>query len=419
MTRPVSPRPAFFRSAFFRPAFPRLITPAQAAFATALAVTGGLALAQASPDAIERTKRQAAEAERRSSELEAAAERAAQDAARARAAEATVARRVRSAESDVEKAEREATRIAALRARQRARLAEKQAPVARLLAALQTMARRPAALTLVQPMSLTDMVHVRALLDAQMPAIAKRTAGLRADVERGNALQRQADMATARLRESRHGLEKERLALARLETRQRMNAQLLTDSALRQSDRAMALGEQARSLGDLMDRLGDQAAVGERLAALPGPTLRPPVPGAAPLPSAQADRGSAAQRISYQLPVNGPLVRGLGEVSESGIRSRGIGIRARKGAQVVAPSRGRIAYAGPFRGYGNVVIVEHGGGWTSLLTGLATLQVTHGQAVDQGGPVGRATGDGREVTVELRREGVPTDIVALLGGAPG
>lgn len=392
------------------------LSASQLALALLLAASGGLALAQVSPGAIERARQQAAEADRRSSELEAAAARAVQDAARARAAEAAIARRVLAAETGIETAEKEAARITALRAAQRARLAEKEAPMTRLLAALQTMARRPTALALVQPVSLTDMVHVRGLLDAQLPAIAERTAGLRADVARGVALQRQADRVTARLRDGQHQLEKERLALARLETRQRVNAQMLTDNALRQSDRALALGEEARNLGDLMAKLGDQAALGERLAALPGPTLRPPVPGAAPAPPAERAQAGVGQ-INYRLPVNGPLVSGLGEISESGVRSRGISIRARKGALVVAPSRGRIAYAGPFRGYGNVVIVEHGGGWTSLLTGLSVLRVAVGESVDEGSPVGRAGGDGQSVAVELRREGTPVDITALLAAS--
>lgn len=395
-------------------------TPPQIAFALALAASGSLALAQVAPGAIEQAKRQAAEAEHRSAELEAAARRAVEDAARARAAEAEVAGRVMAAETRIDAAERHAAEVAALRAEQRARLAERQAPITRLLAALQTMARRPATLALVQPGSLADMVHVRALLDAQLPIIRERTAGLRGEVARGVALQRQADLAAQRLRDSRHRLETERLALARLETRQRMNAQLLTDNALRQSDRALALGERARSIGDLLHRLDDQAAVRERLAALPGPTLRPPVPGAAPPPAEDAGAGAAETvRLAYRLPVNGRLVRGMGEISEAGVRSRGLSIRAKEGALVVAPARGRIAYAGPFRGYGNVVIVEHGGGWTSLLTGLATLRVAVGEAVDQGSPVGRAKGDRQDVTVELRRQGTPVDIVPLLGETRG
>lgn len=389
------------------------LAPAQIAFAVALAATGGLAVAQVAPGAIEQVKRQAAAAERRSAELEAAAQRAVDDAARLRASEAEIAKRVMAAETDIDAAEQRAAKVAALRAQQRARLAERQAPITRLLAALQTMARRPATLALVQPGSLTDMVHVRALLDTQLPIIRERTAGLRGEVARGVALQRQTDLAAQRLRDGRHRLEKERLALARLETRQRVNAQLLTDNALRQSDRALALGEQARNIADLLDRLDSQSAIGERLAALPGPTLRPPVPGAAPPPSASTPASRPAD-LAYRLPVNGRLVRGMGEISEAGVRSRGLSIRAREGALVVAPAQGRIAYAGPFRGYRNVVIVEHGGGWTSLLTGLATLRVAVGEAVDQGSPIGRAQGERQDLTVELRREGVPVDIVPLL-----
>src|SRR3546814_18640567 len=71
----------------------------------------------------------------------------------------------------------------------------------RSVAALQMMARRPPALTLVQPGSLTDLVHVRSLLASTLPVIRERTAGLRAEVEEGNRLRRQ-DRKSTRLNSS-------------------------------------------------------------------------------------------------------------------------------------------------------------------------------------------------------------------------
>src|SRR3546814_9500686 len=90
-----------------------------------------------------------------------------------------------------------------MRADQRARLAERQGPVIRLTAALQMMARRPPALALVQPGSLDDAVHVRALLASTLPVIRARTAALREEVEAGNQLRDQAALAKAALVDSR------------------------------------------------------------------------------------------------------------------------------------------------------------------------------------------------------------------------
>jgi septal ring factor EnvC (AmiA/AmiB activator) len=114
------------------------------------------------------------------------------------------------------------------------------------------------------------------------------------------------------------------------------------------------------------------------------------------------------------LPVSGRLVSGFGETQQlGGPRVRGIALSTRAGAQLVAPAAGRVAFAGPYRGYGNIVIIEHPGGWTSLVTGLARLDTSVGAQLLAGSPLGIATVTGGAaqpvVTVELRRDGVPVN----------
>ena len=118
----------------------------------------------------------------------------------------------------------------------------------------------------------------------------------------------------------------------------------------------------------------------------------------------------------YALPVDGRLVTGFGDASPGSVRSRGISLQARGGAQVVAPASGRVAFAGPYRGYGQIVIIEHAGGWTSLVTGMAQLDVRVGQQLLAGSPVGVA-GPGRPVLgLELRRNGEPLNPLDMLRG---
>ena len=88
---------------------------------------------------------------------------------------------------------------------------------------------------------------------------------------------------------------------------------------------------------------------------------------------------------------------------------------ARPGGQVVAPAPGRVSFAGDYRGYGKIVIIDHGGGWTSLVTGMIALSVGVGDTLDAGTPVGRAGSQDSRITIELRRAGRPVDIVAMLG----
>ncbi|MGB3845596.1 MAG: peptidoglycan DD-metalloendopeptidase family protein, partial [Sphingopyxis sp.] len=90
-------------------------------------------------------------------------------------------------------------------------------------------------------------------------------------------------------------------------------------------------------------------------------------------------------------------------------------IAARPGGQVVAPAPGRVSFAGDYRGYGKIVIIDHGGGWTSLLTGMIGLSASVGDSVEAGAPIGRAGSDDAHITVELRRAGRPVDIASMLG----
>ncbi len=118
---------------------------------------------------------------------------------------------------------------------------------------------------------------------------------------------------------------------------------------------------------------------------------------------------------SYRLPVIGDVVTGFGEVSSEGVRSRGLSIATSPSAAVVAPAAGRVAFAGPFRGYGQILIIEHEGGWTSLIADLGRLSASVGDEVRQGDPVGTALAGNRpRIGLELRKGETPVDIVALL-----
>lgn len=383
----------------------------------AAAVLSGAALAQVGGDARQALSRAEAAgklAAERAARLEAAAQSASNEAARAQAASVAIAARIQATETEIEAAEARAAVIAQLQAVQRQRLAAKQGPTVRLVAALQTMARRPAALALVQPGSIGDVVHTQAVFAAILPAIQARTADLRADVARGRQLRLAAEQAVTQRRDAQGQLVTQRQRLAALEARKRAESARLGMGAMAEQDRAIAMGEQARDLGDLVQNLDNEASVRARLETLPGPTLRPAQPGAPralPVEVAAAESASPA----YRLPVLGNVVTGLGEVSATGIRARGLTIATRAGAQVVAPATGRIAFAGPFRAYGQIVVIDHGLGWTTLLTNLAALDVKVGDAVVQGSPIGRTGSENGTVMVELRRRGTPVDIAKLAG----
>ncbi|MEQ9662108.1 MAG: peptidoglycan DD-metalloendopeptidase family protein [Parasphingopyxis sp.] len=382
------------------------------------AVLAPLAFAQSrtkaeEAEALQQALRQRTIAQQRAAQFEREAQTAQSRAERAAANEAAVAAQVQAAEADLTAAETRIRLIEELRREQRARLASRQGSIIRLTAALQTMARRPPALALVQPGSVSDIVHLRSLFSTTLPIVRERTADLRAEVTRGANLRLDADRALAVLENRQANLENRREELAALASTTRSEADRLVSSALYESDRVIALGEDARDIRDLMAELDRQAEVRDDLIDLPGPRLRPARPGEASAPRQDTARRTR-ERPPYRLPVMGEIVEGMGEVSDAGVRARGITLATQPRAQVIAPTTGRISYAGEFRDYGRIVIIDHSGGWTTLITGLATIDVGVGDVVRQGESIGRAGTDRPEITIELRRGGEPVDISTLV-----
>ena len=102
-------------------------------------------------------------------------------------------------------------------------------------------------------------------------------------------------------------------------------------------------------------------------------------------------------------------------MNPTGYRERGIRLAVEPSARVTAPAAGRISFAGQYRSFGNIVIIEHGGGWATLVAGLDRLAVEAGSRVDQGASLGTAAGTDAEIMVELRRNGRLIDLATLLG----
>ncbi len=351
-------------------------------------------------------KRNAAIATARAAKLAAAATQERNAADKARREEQALAARVTAAEANLATASARVTLVERLLTDQRAKLGRAQAPVARLLAALESLARRPTIVAVAQPGSVDDLVHVRAVLGSALPVVRQRTEAVRNELAETRRLQASATLAAKALADGRARLENDRQALANLEARHRQRSQTLGRGALSESDRALALGERARDLVDGMEATTNAKATAASLIALAGPIPRPIAPGTTPpLPPSGV----------YRTPVAGKLVTGFDEISDSGVRSRGLTFATAPRARVVAPAAGTIRYARRFRDYGVIVIIDHADGWTSLVTRLAATSAKPGERVAMGAPLGTAPREDPRITVELRRRGRPVDVAALIG----
>jgi len=128
-------------------------------------------------------------------------------------------------------------------------------------------------------------------------------------------------------------------------------------------------------------------------------------------------------------PANGRLVRKFGSATETTGTMKGAEIETRPGAQIVATFDGQIVFEGPFRGYGQILIIEHGGGYHTVLAGLDRVVAEVGQWLKAGEPLGRMGASGRNedgtesgrprLYVELRRDGEPFDPAPMFAGAAG
>ena len=406
----------------------------------AIAIGVGLAMVWAAPNSraqrdvvllepdeaqeeLERANRAREAAQTRADRLAEEANAAGEAAERTAREAAKVAAQVQAAEANIAAARARYSIAQSQRAALSQRLAVRRRPLVRLTGALQTSSRRPLALSALQPGSLKDVVYVRAVLDAAVPEIRKRTAALRGELEEGRRIEQRAARALASLEQSETELRTRRLELAELEAQQRLASREARGAASREGERALALAEEARDLDALMGRIGDAAELRRELAALSGPIMRPNDIGtrggkagaADPIEPSPSPSASSSRIAGFQLPVQGRTIASFGQLKDSGLKSTSLDLAPSAGAQIVAPATGRIAFAGPYRGFGRIVIIEHESGWTSLVTGLERVTVEVGDSVIGGGPLGVAGSEDPEVTIELRQDGKPVNPLNYLG----
>jgi septal ring factor EnvC (AmiA/AmiB activator) len=382
------------------------------------------------------------EAEKRRKALEA-------DAAKIAAERADLQRRAVEAAARTQAAE-DAVSAAALRLAELSQTTEERArdldarrgDLDRSLAALQRLARQPPAAMLLRPGEPVDVIRGGLLLGTAVPALAAEARRLVAELGELNRLRSETEQERVRLVAARDDLVNARKELAALIAR-RAAAEATTRANLaserkRLADLAadakdlkalIAAAEEAKRARERAEREAAERAAAEaaRAAAAEEASKRAEAARlkAAILVPPRDTRPPASSRESV-LPVRGLVVTGFGQADGEGLKSRGVHIRAAATAQVVSPVAGQIVFAGPFKGYGQLLIVAAGEGYHLLLAGLGRIDGAVGQRVVAGEPVGRM-GDGSaeggpsggsggpELYVELRRDGEPVDPLPWIG----
>ncbi len=330
------------------------------------------------------------------------------------------AARVRDVEANIEATQ---ARLKPLDERERLfrkSLDERRAVIVEILAALQRVGREPPPALVVQPEDALRALRTAIMLGAVLPGMRGQAEALAGDLAELLRVRKDIDAERRLLAGDLDLLGREQLRMNLL-IDERQKKQAAAEQALDdERQHAADLARQVDSLKDLIAKLeaGLDSANRAAHAAAEG---RPDI-------AALNDPGRLAPAVAFaatrgrlHLPVNGVRIREFGAPDGLGGAQKGLSIASHAGAQITSPCDGWVVYAGPFRSYGQLLILNAGGGYHVLLAGMERISVDLGQFVLTGEPVA-VMGSGSQVSaavatrtklpvlyVEFRKDGTPID----------
>ena len=368
----------------------------------------------------------ARDAQRQSAEAEAALKREIEQigADRRKLNEALIdtATKLRSVEAKITATEERLKPLDANEQVIRKSLEGRRAVIGEVLAALQRIGHRPPPALIASPEDALQAVRTAMVLGAVLPEMRQQVDALARDLLGLVSVRKQIATEREQLNAEVASLNQERTRMSALvDERQRQEADREKALAAERT-RATDLARQVDNLKDLIAKL-EQGLDASTRAAREG--NRGDSRGAL---SALHDPGRLSPAVAFAslrgrvpVPVNGVKLKEYGAPDGIGGVEKGLSIATRAGAQVTAPADGWVVYAGPFRSYGQLLILNVGGGYHVLLAGMERISVDLGQFVLTGEPVAvmgngshiaavLATGSNQPVLyIEFRKDGAPVD----------
>lgn len=344
------------------------------------------------------------------------AEKAAAEAARGRAE--IMGRDIVSLQNELVSAasavQRHETQVSALQARLQALerlrenkthdLREGRVKFGRVLAAMQRIAQYPPEALIAQPAKPADMVRTAILLRSAVGEIDRQATTLREELIFLAKARDEIEAREVALKETTELLDRERRRLGALMSRKKVLKRRADDQAEEADQRIAELAGKAKTLRDLLEGIEQERS---RVRKAPAQPDRKAAQASRVVPSL---RPFSKAKGTLNLPATGKIDGRYGEKTDAGLSRKGMTIATPSGAQVTATYDGTVVYAGKFRGYGLLLIIEHGEGYHSLLAGMTRIDVEQGRTVLAGEPVGvmEQSESGQPVLyVELRRDGQP------------
>jgi len=339
-----------------------------------------------------------------------------------------IASQVRDVETRIGDAEARLRPLDAREQQVRGSLDSRRADIVEVLAALQRAGRRTPPALLVRPDDALQSLRTAMLLGAVVPALRSRADKLAADLGELVALRKTIAAEHDKLAVERDQFRTDQTRLAALiEERQRQQSATEKDMEA-EGARAIALSRQVDSLQGLIAKMEQDLKSAAKAAVTASLQGTPVPPNGKPNLSAFRDPARLSPAVAFAsakglftFPVNGIKIREFGGSDGAGGVEKGVSLATRAGAQVTTPCDGWVVYAGPFRSYGQLLILNAGGGYHVLIAGMERISVNIGQFVLTGEPVATmgsnsqvasllATSASQPVLyVEFRKDGTPID----------
>lgn len=294
------------------------------------------------------------------------------------------------------------------------------------LAALQNLALRPSEAVLVQPLSPVEVMRSSILLRGSVHSLESRASSIRQSIEDISNQKAQIALRLQDLEKDNKKLAMQQEDMKKLSQQKSTMYSQISSKSEEAKKKADMLASQAHNLRDLLEKLEKQKEIARRQMAEKARLAREQAAAklheeshgleaineyensSQTLEQPAAGFSKAKGRLSR--PARGPLVTAFHSELSKGVYSNGIDIKTAAKAQVIAPYDGTVIYAGPFKNFANLVIIDHGEGYTSLLSGLGETDTEVGQTLLAGEPVGTMPADaGSKLHIEIRKNNHPVN----------
>jgi septal ring factor EnvC (AmiA/AmiB activator) len=404
---------------------PRSVSPPSSAPATAAAPANGAAALKARDQELNAALARQRDSAQNQAKLRSEIDALGQDRAKLNQQLIDTATRIRDVEATIDATQ---ARLEPLDDQERLfqkSLDERRDVIVEILAALQRIGRQPPPALMVRPEDALQAVRTAITLGAVLPEMRGEADALAGDLSDLLRVRKEIVAQREALAHDLDQLGRDQLRMSIL-IDERQKKQAVAEQALSaEKQQATDLSHQVDNIRDLIAKLEANLDPSMRAALDANRTIaqdatRPDLAALGDPGRLSPAVGFADMRGHLRLPVNGARIREFGGSDGAGGTQKGLSIAARPGAQITAPCDGWVVYAGAFRSYGQLLILNAGGGYHVLLAGMDRISVDLGQFVLTGEPVA-VMGDGSQAAtvttepkqpvlyVEFRKDGTPID----------